>query len=679
MYFNRELSWLKFNERVLFEGMDESLPLMERLKFLAIFSSNLDEFFMVRVASINQQISAEYSQDDMSGYTPIEVYEEIRKHVLKLTKTQYEYSKECIKELGSNNLNITLRKHYTADLQKKLNKYFENEIFPVLTPMAVDFSRPFPFVRNKTLYIMTKLRVEDSYRSALIQVPSNLKRIIEFKLDNEYHYVLLEDIIMENIEKLFIGFEVENACLIRITRNADLQFMEDGADDLLMVIEQAVKKRQWGDAIRLEVSHDVDDWTLNELSKIYNLSDDQIYKIHGIMDQTLWFGFSPRKKNDFVRKTYQPRIMPFMKKKNIFKILSEKDVFLHHPYESFDFVLDFIKQASKDPKVLAIKQTLYRVSGDSEIIKALGDAAEAGKQVTVLVELMARFDEENNIEWAKMLEKKGVHVVYGVYNIKTHSKITLVVRRENKRIKRYVHLGTGNYNDKTAKLYTDMGYMTCRENVGSDASVFFNMVFGFNNAHNTRYLVISPNDLRDRFYALLDQEMKAVSKGREGLVIAKMNSLVDKELIDKLYEASNAGVKIKLIVRGICSLVPGVEGLSENIEVKSIIGEFLEHSRIYYFKNDEHKMYLSSADWMTRNLSRRVELMFPILDEIITERILRTLNLYLEDNMKSWTLNNKGKYHKVKVGKKDIFAHEILKSLKYEDNAEFMKKLEERM
>jgi len=679
MYFNRELSWLKFNERVLFEGMDESLPLMERLKFLAIFSSNLDEFFMVRVASINQQISAEYSQDDISGYTPLEVYGEIRKHVLKLIKTQYEYSKECIKELGANKLNITLRKNFKPDLLKKLNKYFENEIFPVLTPMAVDFSRPFPFVRNKTLYIMTKLRVEDSYRSALIQVPVNLKRVIEFKVDNDYHYVLLEDIIMENIEKLFIGFEVESSCLFRLTRNADLEFMEDGADDLLMVIEQAIKKRQWGDVIRLEVSHNVDKWTLNELTKIYNLNDDQIYKIHGIMDQTLWFSFSPRKKNDFSRKVYQPRIMPYMKKKNIFKTLSEQDIFLHHPYESFDFVLDFIKQASRDPKVLAIKQTLYRVSGDSEIIKALGDAAEAGKQVTVLVELMARFDEENNIEWAKMLEKKGVHVVYGVYKIKTHSKITLVVRRENKRIKRYVHLGTGNYNDKTANLYTDMGYMTCRENVGSDASVFFNMVFGFNNAHNTRYLVISPNDLRNRFYELLQQEIEAVNKGREGFVIAKMNSLVDKDLIDKLYEASQAGVKIKLVVRGICSLVPGVDGLSENIQVKSIIGEFLEHSRIYYFKNDEYKMYLSSADWMTRNLSRRVELMFPILDDLISERILKTLDLYLADNTKSWCLDHKGKYHKIEAKKKEVFAHEILKSLKYDNHVDFVKKLEESM
>lgn len=679
MYYNRELSWLKFNERVLLEGSDETLPLLERLKFLAIFSSNLDEFFMVRVASIKEQITVNYSQDDMSGYTPIEVFDAIRDHVIKLKKKQYELADTCIKALKQENVNIISRKHFSEELITKINKYFERQLFPVLTPMAVDFSRPFPFVRNKHLYVMVKLEVEDAYHSAIIQVPSNMPRIVEFHVDDQHLNVLMEDIILENIEKLFAGHEVISTSLFRITRDADLEFKQEIADDLLMVIEEAVKRRKWGDPIRLEVSHTVDEWTLNELKKIYNLHDNQIYKIRGIMDHTLWFSFSPRKKSKLSRKAYQPRVMPYMEKKNIFKTLTERDVFIHHPYESFDYVMDFIKQASKDPKVLAIKQTLYRVSGDSEIIQALGDAAEAGKQVTVLVELMARFDEENNIGWAKKLEKKGVHVVYGVYNIKTHSKITLIVRRENKRIKRYVHLGTGNYNDKTAKLYTDMGYMTSRENIGADASIFFNMVFGFNNAENTRYLVISPNHLRHRFYELIEQEMAAVKQNREGLIIAKINSLVDKELIDKLYEASQAGVKIRLIVRGICALKPGIEGLSENIEIISIIGEFLEHSRIYYFKNDEYGMYLSSADWMKRNLSRRVELMFPILDDMAAKRILNIMILYLTDNTKAWVLDKQGKYIKKESGKKKICAHEILKFLEYENDEEFIDKLQERM
>jgi polyphosphate kinase len=680
MYFNRELSWLKFNERVLAEANDESLPILERLKFAAIFSSNLDEFFMVRVASIHEQIKAGYSEEDESGYMPMEVFDAIYDEVNHMIHDQYKATKSCLHALDDEGVHVVRQKDFSDKLLKKMKNYFETDVFPVLTPMAVDFSRPFPFVRNKHLYIVCKLLVGEDYKLALVQVPSNYNRLIPFKVGDETQYVLLEELIMTFVDKLFTGYKVVDRSLFRLTRNGDLNFIEDDADDLLMVIEEAVKQRKWGDPIRLEISKKCDHWTLAQLKRIYGLQDNQVYYMPGIVDMTLWFSFDPKKKKHLKRLAYAPRKMPYMKTKNIFKTIGEKDIFLHHPYESFDFVVDFIKQASRDPKVLAIKQTLYRVSGDSAIVKALAEAADAGKQVTVLVELMARFDEENNIEWAKKLERRGVHVIYGVYGYKTHSKITLVVRKENRRIKRYVHLGTGNYNDKTARLYTDMGILTSKENLGADASLFFNMVFGFTNSVETQYMNISPYELRDKFYDLIDREINHVKKGHKGHVIAKMNSLVDRGIVDKLYEASQAGVKVELIVRGICVLVPGVEGLSDNISVKSIIGEFLEHSRIYYFKNgNQAQVFLSSADWMTRNLNRRIELMFPVQDDLIAKRIIETLKLYLADNIKSWLLTKKGKYSRSEVEDKEICAHDILKTITYEDDEEFMKALKERM
>lgn len=680
MYFNRELSWLKFNERVLEEARDVSLPILERLKFSAIFSSNLDEFFMVRVASIYEQIKAGYTEEDSSGYEPFQVFNAIYEEVNHLMHEQYKVTKDALQALAKEEIEIVRRKEFSEKLRKKMKQYFETEVFPVLTPMAVDFSRPFPFVRNKHLYIVCKLMIGEDYKLALVQVPSNYQRIVPIKIGDTTQYVLLEELIMEFVDQLFTGYKIVDSSLIRLTRNGDLNFIQDDAEDLLMVIEEAVKQRKWGDPIRMEISKKCDPWTLEQLRRIYNLSDNQIYHVQGIMDMTLWFTLSFKKKKHLKRQIFMPRTMPYGLKKNIFKTISEGDIFLHHPYESFDYVVDFIRQASKDPKVLAIKQTLYRVSGDSAIIKALGEAADAGKQVTVLVELMARFDEENNIEWAKKLERRGVHVIYGVYGYKTHSKITLVVRKENRRIKRYVHLGTGNYNDKTAKLYTDMGLLTCKESVGADASLFFNMVFGFTNFVEAQYLTISPYELRDKFYDLIDQEIRQVEKGHKGLIIAKMNALVDKGIVDKLYEASQAGVKIKLIVRGICALVPGVKGLSDHIEVKSIVGEFLEHSRIYYFHNGHHpQVYLSSADWMTRNLSRRIELMFPILDDSIAKRIHSILLLYMADNTKSWSLNRHGLYEKVQAKGKVISAQEILKTLEYADDEEFVRGLKGRM
>ncbi len=682
MYFNRELSWLKFNERVLREAEDPSLPILERLKFSAIFSSNLDEFFMVRVASIKEQINIGYQEMDPSGHTPEEIFRKINKEVKELIEKQYIINQKCIKDLTKAGIEIIKQDQYTKEIIDQLKHYFVVQVFPVLTPMAVDFSRPFPLVSNKNMYIAVKLMVENNIKLALVQVPSVLNRLVQFESSGNIYYVLLEDIIMQFIDQLFVGHEIIATSTFRITRNGDLHLIEDDADDLLMVIEEAIKLRKWGEAIRLEISEGCDPWLLEVLTKSFHLEQNQVYHIKGTMDMTMLFKFRPQKKfSQLKEKPYKPKKMSFMEKKNIFKSIRDGDIFLHHPYESFDYIVEFIKKASKDPRVLAIKQTLYRVSGESEIVKALAEAADRGKQVTVLVELMARFDEENNINWAKKLEQRGVHVIYGIYGLKTHSKITLIVRREMKKIRRYVHLGTGNYNDQTAKLYTDMGLLTCKESFGSDASIFFNMVSGFTNAVYSHTLTVAPYDLRQKFYALIDREIKHAQNGKKGLIIAKMNSLVDKGIVDKLYEASSQGVKIKLIVRGICTLIPGIEGLSENIKVISIVGEFLEHSRIYYFNNNNRpETYLSSADWMTRNLNRRIEILFPIEDKQIAERIYNILDLYLRDNRKAWQLLNDGTYEKkTHDGNKIIAAQEILKTIMYENNQDCINEIKERM
>jgi len=674
-FFNRELSWLKFNERVLEQASQADLLILDRMKFDAIFSSNLDEFFMVRVASILEQINAEYMETDPSGLLPREVFEAIHMEVERLLNKQHRITKDCFEELDRQGIHVVCRGDYSEELRGKMKTYFDNEIFPVLTPMAIDFGRPFPFVANKTLHIACKIFVDNQFRLALVKVPDLFDRFIRFETGGQMVYVLLEDLIIEFMDQLFVGHQLVHSSVFRVTRNADLNLIEDEADDLLMVIEEAVKKRRFGEPIRLEIESGMDDWVENVLRNEFRLQSDQIYSIDGMLDLTDWFGF---KHNTSMKKlkadAYAPRELPFMKKKNIFKTIRDHDVFLHHPYDSFAYVVRFIQNASTDPKVLAIKQTLYRVSGNSTIIQALEEAADRGKQVTVLVELMARFDEENNIQWAKKLERKGVHVIYGIYGLKTHSKITLIVRKEGKRIRRYVHLGTGNYNDQTAKLYTDMGYLTCREEYGTDATIFFNMVSGFSSSISTQHFHVSPHAMRQSFYDLIDGEIKRARDGKEGFIFAKMNSLVDKGMVDKLYEASRAGVKVQLIVRGICTLIPGVTGMSENITVRSIIGEFLEHSRIYYFhQGGRGKLFLASADWMTRNLNRRVELMFPIADEVVAKRILLIMDLYWKDNARAWELRADGSYKKLKAKKKNRYcAHEVLKELAYEDDGTFI-------
>ncbi len=683
MYFNRELSWLKFNERVLYQAEDDSLPVLERIKFNAIFSSNLDEFFMIRVASVKDEMNLGITDRDQSGFTPDQVFNDIYSQIAALMKRQAKICEELIKKLEEKSIILIRKNSYDEEILEELQTMFQVDIFPVLTPMAVDFSRPFPLISNGSLYIAVKLLVREVERLALVEVPSVLERLIPLKIVKKKNaYLLLEDIIETFIEKLFVGNEVLSTCQFRITRNGDLNLLQDEADALLNVIEEAVKLRKWGEAIRLELSDDADAWFENTLMAAFHMEHRQVYKISGVMDKKLWFKFkAPKNISGLSKAAYIPKKIPNFEKKSIFKAIKEKDVFLHHPYESFDTVIDLIRTASQDPHVLAIKQTLYRVSGNSEIVKALVEAAEKGKQVTVLLELMARFDEENNIGWAKQLEQKGAHVIYGLFGLKTHSKITLIVRQEKHKIKRYVHLGTGNYNDQTAKLYTDMSLITAKESYGSEASMFFNMISGFSDEINTHVLRISPYNLRSSFYELIDHEIKIAKSGREARITAKLNSLADKGIIEKLYEASIAGVKIDLIIRGICCLVPGRKGLSENIRVVSIIGEFLEHSRIYTFNNDgKPKVFLSSADWMTRNLDRRIELMFPIEEELMKKRIILTLELYLKDNQKSWLLKEDGLYERIKeISKKDISAHEILKSLQYNDDNEFINKLTERM
>jgi polyphosphate kinase len=674
--FNRELSWLEFNDRVLSEALDSSLPLFERLKFTAIFASNLDEFFMVRVAAIKNQISMGYMEKDPSGYTPTEKLKAINDKVRHLVSRHEVILSELLDEMKEAGIHILDRESFDDPLLQKLELYFNTEVFPVLTPMAVDFTRRFPLVNNKGLYIAVKLLIGFDTKFAIVQVPSVLNRLVPIEKENgDPTYVMLEDVIDLFIDHLFLGHQVLATTYFRVTRNGDLNIVEDEAEDLLMVIEEAVRLRKWGETVRLEIKSGSDAWLMKVIQDALMLDAQQVYEVNGVLDATFLFKLKPPKgKKDLERKSYAPKKLESFDKKNLFKYIKNNDLFVHHPYESFEVVVDFIKQASKDPQVLAIKQTLYRVSGDSQIVKALGDAADRGKQVTVLVELMARFDEENNINWAKKLEQRGVHVIYGIYGLKTHSKITLVVRKEKNKIRRYLHLGTGNYNDQTAKVYTDMGIFTSRENFGADASVFFNMVSGFATSVNTHVLSVAPFNLRQKFYQLIDEEIKNSKDGKKAKINAKMNSLVDMEMIEKLYEASQAGVQIKLVVRGICTLVPGVKGLSENITVKSIVGEFLEHSRIYIFHNGGNKkVFLSSADWMSRNLNRRVELMFPVEDQTIANRIIKIMSLYLKDNVKSWYLNETGEYIKGDQNASDkiIHAQEILKTLDYIDSEEF--------
>lgn len=669
-YENRELSWLKFNGRVLNEARDKSIPLLERLKFISITSSNLDEFFMVRVASLKDMVHAGYKKKDIAGMTAIEQLEAINKDTRALVETQYStYNRSLLPLLKNQGIEIIDRfEELTKEQEEYVDRYFEENVYPVLTPMAVDASRPFPLIRNKTLNLAALLSKKDDTKGevefATVQVPSVLSRIIQIPAAKEgmRSFILLEQIIERNINQLFLNYNVLCAYPYRIMRNADLSIDEDEAEDLLQEIQKQLRKRQWGEVIRLEVEDGIEKRLLNILKEELNIQQEAIYKISGPLDLTFLMKMYGLEGCDELRYApYKPQRVPqIVPGEDIFEEIRKGDILLHHPYQTFDPVVDFIRQASVDPDVLAIKQTLYRVSGNSPIIASLAQAAENGKQVSVLVELKARFDEENNIVWAKKLEKAGCHVIYGLVGLKTHSKIALVVRREEDGIRRYVHLGTGNYNDSTAKLYTDLGMFTCSEAIGEDATAVFNMLSGYSEPLSWNKLVVAPIWLRKKFLKLIKREAKHAQEGKEAFIKAKMNSLCDREIIAALYEASAAGVKIDLVVRGICCLRVGIPGISENISVRSIVGNFLEHSRIFYFHNDgQEEIYMGSADWMPRNLDRRVEILFPVENERLMEEIKHILNTQLEDNTKAHILQTDGKYGKIdKRGKKLVNSQE---------------------
>ncbi len=656
-YENRELSWLKFNGRVLNEARDKEIPLLERLKFIGITSSNLDEFFMVRVASLKDMVHAGYKKKDIAGMTASEQLDAINTATRALVDVQYSnYNRSLLPKLKSRDIVI-------LDAYEDLNKeqeafadaYFMETVYPVLTPMALDASRPFPLIRNKTLNIGALIKrkgTEKEIEFATVQVPSVLPRIVEIPSEKEggRTFLLLEQMIERNLSKLFLNYKVVCAYPYRIMRNADLPIDEDEAADLLKEIQKQLKKRQWGEVIRLEVEDKMDEKLLSILKKELHVADVDVFQINGPLDLTFvmkLYGLNGC--NDLRYKPYTPqRVLQIEPGGDIFAAIRKGDILMHHPYQTFDPVVEFIRRASIDPDVLAIKQTLYRVSGNSPIIASLAQAAENGKQVTVLVELKARFDEEHNIVWAKKLEQAGCHVIYGLVGLKTHSKIALVVRREEEGIRRYVHLGTGNYNDSTAKLYTDCGIFTCSEAIGEDATAVFNMLSGYSEPLSWNRLVVAPIWLRKKFLKLILREAKHAREGREGRIIAKMNSLCDKDIIAALYEASAAGVQIDLIVRGICCLKVGIPGISENIRVRSIVGNFLEHSRIFYFHNDgQPELFMGSADWMPRHLDRRVEILFPVEDETIRKSVCHILEVELADNTKAHILKKGGEYEKI--------------------------------
>lgn len=665
-YENRELSWLKFDARVLNEAKDKSIPLLERLKFVSITSSNLDEFFMVRVASLKDMVHADYRKRDIAGMTASEQLDRINTATRKLVESQYNtYNRSLVPLMAANGIHIIEKyEELTAEQAAYVDRYFEEDVYPVLTPMAVDASRPFPLIRNKTLNIAALLsskkdeKHKDAVEFATVQVPGVLPRLVPIPAHTSENsgevegrtFILLEQIIEKNIDKLFLNYHVLCAHPYRVMRNADLPIDEDEAADLLKEIQKQLKKRQWGEVIRLEVEASVDKKLLRFLKDELKVAEEDIFQISGPIDLTFLMKMYGLSGCDSLRyEPYKPQRVPEIEPgEDIFEAIRGGDILLHHPYETFDPVVDFIRQAASDPDVLAIKQTLYRVSGNSPIIASLAQAAENGKQVSVLVELKARFDEENNIVWAKKLEQAGCHVIYGLVGLKTHSKIALVVRREEDGIRRYVHLGTGNYNDSTAKLYTDCGIFTCNEAIGEDATAVFNMLSGYSEPLSWNELVLAPIWLRTRFMRLIARETKHAREGKPAKIVAKMNSLCDEGIIAALYEASAAGVEIELIVRGICCLKVGIPGISENIHVRSIVGNFLEHSRIFFFLNDgEEELYMGSADWMPRNLDRRVEILFPVLDDTLKEKVKHILDVELADNTKAHVLKPDGEYEKI--------------------------------
>lgn len=670
-FWNRELSWLRFNRRVLAEAQDRSIPLFERLKFVSITSSNLDEFFMVRVASLKDQVHSGYTRTDIAGMTPRQQLDQISAAAHEMVKDQYAvFTDDILPSLRKSGLHLySMHEELSGEQAAWIDRWFDTTVYPVLTPMAMDSSRPFPLVRNKSLNIgaLIRRKGEKSDKEkkkrmfATVQVPSGLPRYVELPRDPDgcRAMILLEEVIERNMGKLFLGYDIVCAHPYRIMRNAELGIDEDEAADLLVEISKKLKKRQRGEVIRLETEKGTEKELLNILKNEFLVQEQDIYSIPGPLDLTFLFKlYALEGFDDYRILPYTAAEIPELQNEDdIFENIRRGDIFLHHPYMSFQPVVDFVRQAARDPQVLAIKQTLYRVSGNSPIIAALAQAAENGKQVTALVELKARFDEENNIVWAQMLEKAGCHVIYGLVGLKTHSKITLVVRQEEEGIRRYVHLGTGNYNDSTARLYTDCGILTCDERIGEDATAVFNMISGYSEPERWNSLLVAPIWMRDGFLRLIQMEEEYARRGHPGRIVAKMNSLCDREIIAALYSASAAGVRVDLIVRGICCLKTGIPGVSENITVRSIVGNFLEHARIFWFSGDgSDTVYMGSADWMPRNLDKRVEIVFPVEDERLKKEAIHILEMQLADNVKASVLQPDGSYAKQAAGEEEPFS-----------------------
>ena len=663
-FYNRELSWLKFNLRVLKEAMVKDTPLLERLKFIAISASNLDEFFMVRVASLWSNFDSGVEKRDASGMSVHEQLVAISQAAHEQVRTQTKSLIALMAEMDAVKLHFRRVKDLSELGKDWLEEYYREVVFPVLTPMAVDASRPFQFLANKTLNLAVELiKADGEHSMGLIQVPSVLDRIVEVEPEGKRTFVFLEDIIASHCHDLFKGCHILDMVSFRVTRDSDLDLEEDDSVDLMKEVEESLRKRKRGAAVRLEIFKTNNNRIKKFLEENLDVTEMEVYEINGPLDPTCFFKFIGMKGMwPWLYESFVPqRPLELPDDSDLFAAIRANDILLHHPYESFDPVVKLVSDAADDPQVLAIKQTLYRVSGNSPIVAALARAAENGKQVTVLVELKARFDEENNILWARRLEKAGCHVIYGLVGLKTHAKIILIVRKEDNGIKRYLHLGTGNYNDSTAKLYTDLGLMTANDEFGSDASAFFNLLSGYSEPPVWNKLVMAPLGLREKIYALIDNEIAMVRAGREGHIIAKMNSLIDQPVIQKLYEASAAGVHIDLIVRGICGLRTGIEGISDNITVRSIVGRQLEHSRIFWFANGgEEQLYLSSADWMPRNLNDRVELFFPVETEEHIHRIKALLDLYLRDNVGAHMMQSNGTYRRVRNKLEPVSAQSTL-------------------
>ncbi len=635
-FIHRDLSWLAFNERVLEEGDEPENPLLERAKFLAIFASNLDEFIMVRVAGLKRLLDAQYNREDRYGYYPQDIYREVREKTAQLVEKLYSVYEQNLKPgLAEKKIVIKRAGELTVNQQKFVKRFFDATLYPIITPMAIDQGHPFPMLASKTLAFAVHLLHKEMTHLAVIPVPQSIPRIVKLpSVKDSFEFILIDEIIRDNLKSFFRGYDITGASLFRLIRDSELSVDEEFSPNLLESIEEEIKKRPRAKVVHLAVEKSCPELLLDAVTEAAGFFKDEVTRIDGEMDLAFLFQLVGQAG---VAALFFPSYLPGkMSYENIFDRIKEEDFILHMPYQSFQPTVDLIKAASVDPDVLAIKMTLYRASEDSEIVQALKAAAKNKKQVTVLVEIKARFDEERNISWARQLEESGCYVIYGIAGMKIHSKIALIVRREENRTRRYVHLSTGNYNERTARIYTDIGYFTANDDFARDISDVFNVISGYSQPARWKRVISSPYDLREYFFEMIDKEIEFQRRYKNGFVFAKMNSLEDTRMIDKLYEASREGVKVHLIVRGICVLIPGVPGLSENIVVKSIVGRFLEHSRIFLFNNNsEFRVFLSSADWMSRNLDRRIELLFEIHRQELKDHLRFVLEQTWKDNQRS--------------------------------------------